>query len=164
MLFIEFVSCSSWTWCCICINKISTIWYGVITCSSVKKKKKSMKHNKPNTTWEVHVEALKPIASFLSLIIQVAYQFRCTWLVDIYLLKCTCQIPWNISLRDADEMSVDYAAGLSHYDDLGVCGLDEVSYSTVTSLNLCNIHMTLQCKIHQLTRDNHLILTLNRYV
>lgn len=23
-------------------------------------------------------------------------------------------------------MSVDYAAGLSHYDDLGVCGLDEV--------------------------------------
>lgn len=24
-------------------------------------------------------------------------------------------------------MSVDYAAGLSHYDDLGDCGLDEVS-------------------------------------
>lgn len=24
-------------------------------------------------------------------------------------------------------MSLDYAAGLSHYDDLGVCGLDEVS-------------------------------------
>lgn len=24
-------------------------------------------------------------------------------------------------------MSVDYAAGLSEYDDLGVCGIDEVS-------------------------------------
>lgn len=23
-------------------------------------------------------------------------------------------------------MSVDYAAGLSYYDDLGVCGIDEV--------------------------------------
>lgn len=26
-------------------------------------------------------------------------------------------------------MSVDYAAGLSHCDDLGVCGIDEVGVS-----------------------------------
>ena len=40
------------------------------------------------------------------------------------------------TLCNLGEMSVDYAAGLSHYDDLGVCGIEEVS---VKSLELTAI-------------------------
>lgn len=36
-------------------------------------------------------------------------------------------------------MSVDYAAGLSHCDDLGVCGLDEVGRIVRKLITGCNV-------------------------
>lgn len=49
-------------------------------------------------------------------------------------------------------MSIDYAAGLSHYDDLGDCGLDEV----------CIVHLkkhVISCRVFYF--NNHLITNIN---